>query len=105
MLVRSSKVVAMMRTTWAPATNQSAYRGSVNSRLRRSSATTEERRTKTTDKTKAELFMPRWSDPKSGAADKRSEEHTTELQSLMRITYAVLCLKQKATEYNTNKKY
>src|SRR3546814_3219343 len=25
----------------------------------------------------------------------RSEEHTSELQSLMRITYAVLCLKKK----------
>src|SRR3546814_986516 len=25
----------------------------------------------------------------------RSEEHTTELQSLMRISYAVFCLKQK----------
>src|SRR3546814_6604928 len=28
-------------------------------------------------------------------ADKRSEEHTSELQSLMRISYAVFCLKQK----------
>src|SRR3546814_5258076 len=27
----------------------------------------------------------------------RSEEHTSELQSLMRISYAVLCLKQKTT--------
>src|SRR3546814_5998089 len=27
--------------------------------------------------------------------DKRSEEHTSELQSLMRISYAVFCLKQK----------
>src|SRR3546814_8587675 len=27
--------------------------------------------------------------------DKRSEEHTSELQSLMRISYAVLCLKKK----------
>src|SRR3546814_5793724 len=27
--------------------------------------------------------------------EKRSEEHTSELQSLMRISYAVLCLKQK----------
>src|SRR3546814_9308060 len=27
--------------------------------------------------------------------DRRSEEHTSELQSLMRISYAVLCLKQK----------
>src|SRR3546814_2404527 len=30
----------------------------------------------------------------------RSEEHTSELQSLMRISYAVLCLKQK-TIYQT----
>src|SRR3546814_83011 len=28
------------------------------------------------------------------SADERSEEHTSELQSLMRISYAVLCLKQ-----------
>src|SRR3546814_9042520 len=27
-------------------------------------------------------------------ADRRSEEHTSELQSLMRISYAVFCLKQ-----------
>src|SRR3546814_4822280 len=27
--------------------------------------------------------------------DKRSEEHTSELQSLMRTSYAVLCLKKK----------
>src|SRR3546814_10738143 len=27
----------------------------------------------------------------------RSEEHTSELQSLMRISYAVFCLKQKTT--------
>src|SRR3546814_7495593 len=31
----------------------------------------------------------------------RSEEHTSELQSLMRITYAVFCLKKKTT-YKTN---
>src|SRR3546814_5444690 len=29
------------------------------------------------------------------AAPKRSEEHTSELQSLMRISYAVYCLKKK----------
>src|SRR3546814_19071625 len=29
--------------------------------------------------------------------DTRSEEHTSELQSLMRITYAVFCLKTKHT--------
>src|SRR3546814_8050839 len=30
-------------------------------------------------------------------ADCRSEEHTSELQSLMRISYAVFCLKKKKT--------
>src|SRR3546814_4440708 len=32
----------------------------------------------------------------------RSEEHTSELQSLMRISYAVFCLKKKKN-YNKNK--
>src|SRR3546814_10607550 len=31
--------------------------------------------------------------------DYRSEEHTSELQSLMRISYAVFCLKKKKTPY------
>src|SRR3546814_4480004 len=31
----------------------------------------------------------------------RSEEHTSELQSLMRISYAVFCLKQKHTHLNS----
>src|SRR3546814_4528391 len=30
--------------------------------------------------------------------ENRSEEHTSELQSLMRISYAVLCLKKKNTK-------
>src|SRR3546814_4198565 len=34
--------------------------------------------------------------PQSGG-DQRSEEHTSELQSLMRISYAVFCLKKKKT--------
>src|SRR3546814_9154668 len=32
----------------------------------------------------------------------RSEEHTSELQSLMRISYAVFCLKKKKLQTNTN---
>src|SRR3546814_6080526 len=32
------------------------------------------------------------------ALDVRSEEHTSELQSLMRISYAVFCLKKKKTQ-------
>src|SRR3546814_5547100 len=36
----------------------------------------------------------------------RSEEHTSELQSLMRISYAVFCLKKKKTNYeNATSKY
>src|SRR3546814_6935535 len=30
----------------------------------------------------------------------RSEEHTSELQSLMRISYAVFCLKKKKPQHN-----
>src|SRR3546814_6855102 len=33
----------------------------------------------------------------------RSEEHTSELQSLMRISYAVFCLKKKKNNTNINK--
>src|SRR3546814_4291898 len=33
-----------------------------------------------------------------GLIYKRSEEHTSELQSLMRISYAVFCLKKKKTQ-------
>src|SRR3546814_4114436 len=32
----------------------------------------------------------------------RSEEHTSELQSLMRISYAVFCLKQKTNRSEAN---
>src|SRR3546814_2324284 len=34
----------------------------------------------------------------------RSEEHTSELQSLMRISYAVFCLKKKTKKKNTNRR-
>src|SRR3546814_7855859 len=37
------------------------------------------------------------SDETRGAQAFRSEEHTSELQSLMRISYAVFCLKKKNT--------
>src|SRR3546814_10487602 len=33
----------------------------------------------------------------------RSEEHTSELQSLMRISYAVFCLKKKKKKHNQHK--
>src|SRR3546814_6360377 len=33
--------------------------------------------------------------------DHRSEEHTSELQSLMRISYAVFCLKKKKRKNNS----
>src|SRR3546814_241306 len=45
------------------------------------------------------LLMQQESDGVSGAR-RRSEEHTSELQSLMRISYAVFCLKQKTTKQN-----
>src|SRR3546814_3619893 len=37
----------------------------------------------------------------AGHRPRRSEEHTSELQSLMRISYAVFCLKKKKTKKTT----
>src|SRR3546814_1135775 len=37
--------------------------------------------------------------------DNRSEEHTSELQSLMRISYAVFCLKNKKQSNNKNNQH
>src|SRR3546814_3032531 len=47
--------------------------------------------------------FPAWASPgargtSSRRGPMRSEEHTSELQSLMRISYAVFCLKQKKTK-------
>src|SRR3546814_2295822 len=42
----------------------------------------------------ADLFF----DPFVGGLMDRSEEHTSELQSLMRISYAVFCLKNKTNK-------
>src|SRR3546814_2628979 len=39
---------------------------------------------------------------KGNDTESRSEEHTSELQSLMRISYAVFCLKKKNRKTNKN---
>src|SRR3546814_7395461 len=39
--------------------------------------------------------------PEDQRKENRSEEHTSELQSLMRISYAVFCLKKKTLNTNT----
>src|SRR3546814_8259454 len=40
-------------------------------------------------------YLPRRYEARKGFVVDRSEEHTSELQSLMRISYAVFCLKKK----------
>src|SRR3546814_2501112 len=40
--------------------------------------------------------------PAAACRRRRSEEHTSELQSLMRISYAVFCLKKKKQTANIN---
>src|SRR3546814_2033756 len=45
------------------------------------------------------LFMVAWNMSEIRHVVKRSEEHTSELQSLMRISYAVFCLKKKRTQH------
>src|SRR3546814_4563513 len=58
------------------------------------------------DYAEATKFADLWLNPKQGTdaalamamgreSSARSEEHTSELQSLMRISYAVFCLKKK----------
>src|SRR3546814_5715196 len=47
-------------------------------------------------------------DPPASGGSARSEEHTSELQSLMRLSYAVFCLKKKSnqtTQHNQKKEY
>src|SRR3546814_3334778 len=39
-----------------------------------------------------------WLQVPAALRDRRSEEHTSELQSLMRISYAVFCLKKKISK-------
>src|SRR3546814_3334111 len=56
----------------------------------------------------ADLALAERLDEVKRVADLRSEEHTSELQSLMRISYAVFCLKKKKKtithkKINTNK--
>src|SRR3546814_2293247 len=46
-------------------------------------------------------FAPAYDRPRrSTAMAERSEEHTSELQSLMRTSYAVFCLKKNNTHHN-----
>src|SRR3546814_10034348 len=50
----------------------------------------------------AEAYRRRFFDGQSGPDEyltARSEEHTSELQSLMRISYAVFCLKKKKQQH------
>src|SRR3546814_4955422 len=50
----------------------------------------------------------RWANiaaPQASARPSRSEEHTSELQSLMRISYAVFCLKKKIYDQQHNLVY
>src|SRR3546814_7060916 len=50
---------------------------------------------------KAELVIVQEAFANTETLAYRSEEHTSELQSLMRISYAVFCLKKKKTKKQT----
>src|SRR3546814_4403697 len=47
--------------------------------------------------------LPYFDSGAAGLLVARSEEHTSELQSLMRISYAVFCLKKKNKTHTTNR--
>src|SRR3546814_7361843 len=50
-------------------------------------------------------IVPRLAPPEINMSPSRSEEHTSELQSLMRISYAVFCLKKKKNIQHSKYKY
>src|SRR3546814_1782272 len=50
------------------------------------------------------LLAPTVADALARIAQGRSEEHTSQLQSLLRLSYAVLCLKKKYTCYKQHDK-
>src|SRR3546814_7354365 len=52
----------------------------------------------------ADLYPSRATCPGSTEGRTRSEEHTSELQSLMRISYAVFCLKKKKRKKHNHRK-
>src|SRR3546814_4083923 len=53
--------------------------------------------------TTAAVHLPSGNCHTSNRALARSEEHTSELQSLMRISYAVFCLKKKTTRIRSRR--
>src|SRR3546814_8732626 len=53
----------------------------------------------------ADIFVGRIGRKRGVRAPPRSEEHTSELQSLMRISYAVFCLKKKSKTPINNRLY
>src|SRR3546814_9843855 len=50
----------------------------------------------------SECPAPKPATSETNAVYSRSEEHTSELQSLMRISYDVFCLKNKTQKYQSN---
>src|SRR3546814_1591818 len=52
-----------------------------------------------------EYLRDRRLDPRRSGGQYRSEEHTSELQSLMRISYAVFCLKKKKKKPNNKSQF
>src|SRR3546814_10219956 len=50
----------------------------------------------------ARYVSPGWRKTRIAQIDNRTEEHTSELQSLMRLSYAVFCLKKKNRRTNIN---
>src|SRR3546814_10862544 len=51
------------------------------------------------------LSARKWCQKRTHVYPLRSEEHTSELQSLMRISYAVFCLKKKKKTKQRTKRY
>src|SRR3546814_8347297 len=79
---------------------RTVWRTSLNARLHRDSDPLSPKMAEDHHSWEGEKRRCRIAISKTGGKAGRSEEHTSELQSLMRISYAVFCLKKKKHSNN-----
>src|SRR3546814_2299835 len=96
--IRSTRVRNWLRSSSAGAAGAGSTGGSAGTII--ASVSSMSSCSTTTSLVNTRSVAPKASSPCNVAG--RSEEHTSELQSLMRISYAVFCLKKKKTKKKDN---
>src|SRR3546814_9792618 len=97
--MRSSRSIQAVVASWSAST----FKASISSKLSRDTAPLGVRRPERCRQIddRGSLRRRTYPDHQSGQYRPRSEEHTSELQSLMSRSYAVFCLKKKQQKLKT----